>query len=237
MNASINLLVLLSSRPIALVATAYDLDTDADGFSKFLHKRHRIIHNLRRIQAPIIISIINVTKLKIVRTRGKMRDLLHADDILWLITEDEWKSYQTRVLPFNSPTKIRHGKNITCLHPSGLSTAELKDLVKQYWRQYIVEEINENIKIPIKRPHKLILNLDNDILSISEDGSITSNLTSSFDTISSHKSNNISNLNINQLNNLVFIQNRNNKFDLLSQDNQNFDDSESDGVFTFKNLF
>lgn len=229
-----NLVSLLSNRSIALVATAYDLDTDVDGFSKFLLKRHRVIHNLRHTPSPIIISIINVTKLKILRARGKMRDLLHTDDILWLITEDEWKAYQTRVLPFHSPAKFRHGKNIACLHPSGLSSTELKNLIKQYWNQYIIEDINEIFKSPFKRPHKLILNLDTDIIdtdiiSASEaEESIISNLTSSFDSSTSSITKKQSNLSNNKLNNLLFIHN-NNKFDILSKDNQNFDDSESDG--------
>lgn len=79
-----------------------------------------------------ILAVVNISKTKIIRSKGKLWDLLGNGDTVWFVTEEEWKEYCDHVLPIEDQT-FRHGKRLVARHPNSLSYDRLCYFVNSFF--------------------------------------------------------------------------------------------------------
>jgi hypothetical protein len=78
-----------------------------------------------------IIAVINLSKIRILRMKGKVWDQLVDGDSVWLVTNQEWSEYCEKVL--DQEHLFRHGKRVVSRHPSALSYEKLQHFVSQFY--------------------------------------------------------------------------------------------------------
>jgi hypothetical protein len=84
-----------------------------------------------KFRTSSIIAIINLSKIRILRMKGKVWDQLVDGDSIWLVTNQEWSEYCEKVL--DQEHLFRHGKRVVSRHPSALSYEKLQHFVSQFY--------------------------------------------------------------------------------------------------------
>lgn len=113
----------------AVVLKAIRAEEVPQFFQNILAK-HKQTYGSKYTQQQII-AVINLSKIRILRIRGKVWDQLVDGDSIWLVTNQEWQEYCDNVL--NQEQLYRHGKRIVHQHPNSLSPEKLQHFVSQYY--------------------------------------------------------------------------------------------------------
>eukprot|EP00981_Chlorochromonas_danica_P014946 scaffold9576_cov163-Ochromonas_danica.AAC.1 len=88
-------------------------------------------HGLRRSWTDVI-AVVNLSKIRLLRLKGKVWDQLTRDDCVWFVTQAEWRDYCDFVLPLEPPC-ARHGRRLVPQHPSALPHDKLSHLVLSFF--------------------------------------------------------------------------------------------------------
>jgi hypothetical protein len=103
---------------------------EVPGFFQNILNRHKQVYG-SKVTPNQIISIVNLSKTRILRMKGKVWDQLVEGDSIWLVTNHEWQEYCQNVL--DQEQVFRHGKRIVAQHPSTLSNERLQHFVAQFY--------------------------------------------------------------------------------------------------------
>jgi hypothetical protein len=103
---------------------------EVPGFFQNILNRHKQVYG-SKVTPNQIISIVNLSKTRILRMKGKVWDQLVEGDSIWLVTNHEWQEYCQNVL--DQEQIFRHGKRIIAQHPSTLSHERLQHFVAQFY--------------------------------------------------------------------------------------------------------
>lgn len=110
--------------------TGNKLDT-LQNFCIQVLKFHKTMYPMMRMNKYEVLSAVNASNYRLLRLNSRVRDQLHTNDIIYIVTEYDWKIYVTSILSqMESP--MRHGKVLTPRHPNALSHDQLRDYVTMY---------------------------------------------------------------------------------------------------------